>query len=300
MALSGIDVSAFQGVVDWDQAKTGNSFVLVKATEGVGFTDPLFARNWAELKRVGLVRGAYHFARPDLGDTPQSEADWFLSVVQPGPGDILALDLEVGTGDLSAWAQGFLDHVRNSLGGYRPLFYSFYAFMGTHGLFVPALAENGLWLAWPDANGPLPSVEPWPRVAFQQYGQGPTPGIQGDTDLDRFFGDAAALRQYSIGGGFKLDYSLKLALVGLMYYAVLGRGPHDQPEADQWAQQIGDQGQNAWQILQTISASQEAQAYATPAARIKALEAAVNALQISPVGRHTHPVNLSGSSGQPG
>src|SRR5215467_12295954 len=300
MALSGIDVSVFQGVVNWDQARAGNSFAFVKATEGVGFVDAQFGRNWAEVKRVGLVRGAYHFARPDIGNTPQAEADWFMSIVQPGPGDMLVLDLEVGSGDLSAWAQAFLDHIRDRLGGYRPLFYSFYSFLGTHGLFVSSLAQYGLWLAWPDANGPLPSVTPWPGAAFQQYGEGPTPGIQGNVDLDRFFGDAAALRSYSIGGGFNLDYSLKLALVGLMYFAVLGRGPHDQPEADQWAQQIGDQGQNAWQVLQAISATQEAQAYATPAARIKALEAAVNALQISPVGRHTHPVSLSGSSGQPG
>jgi GH25 family lysozyme M1 (1,4-beta-N-acetylmuramidase) len=299
MALSGIDVSVFQGAVNWDQASVGNAFAIAKATEGVGFADPQFARNWAELSRVGLVRGAYHFGRPDLGNTPQSEADWFLSVVQPGPGDILELDLEVGTGDLSTWALGFLDHVRDRLGGYRPLFYSFLDFLRTRGLFVPRMSDYGLWLAWPDSNGPLPPVAPWPMVAFQQYGQGAQPGIQGDVDLDRFFGDRAALRRYSIGGGFKLDYSLKLALVGLMYFAVLGRGPGTQPEADQWAQQIGDQGQNAWEVLQTIAASPEAQAYATPAARIKALETAVKNLQISPVGRHTHPISLTGSSGQP-
>jgi len=100
-----------------------------------------------------------------------------------------------------------------------------------------------------------------------------------------------------VAGGFMLDYSLKLALVGLMYFAVLGRGPNSQPEADQWAAQIGDQGQNAWQVLQTIAASAEAQKYATPAGRIAALEAAVKGLTSAPVGQHTHP--FTGSTGQP-
>lgn len=96
-----------------------------------------------------------------------------------------------------------------------------------------------------------------------------------------------------------MDYSLKLALVDLMYFAVLGRGVGDQPEADQWAQQIGDNGENAWQILQTIAASPEARAYATPAARIKALQDALSKLPSAAVGAHTHSVSLAGNTGQP-
>ena len=60
--IRGIDVSHHQGEIDWDRiAREGYRFVYIKATEGGDFKDPRFQRNWAEAKRVGLIRGAYHF-----------------------------------------------------------------------------------------------------------------------------------------------------------------------------------------------------------------------------------------------
>lgn len=56
-----------------------------------------------------------------------------------------------------------------------------------------------------------------------------------------------------------MDYSLKLALVEVLYRAILGRGVNNQAEADQWARQIGDKGENTWQIAQAIAHSSEAQ-----------------------------------------
>ncbi len=95
-----------------------------------------------------------------------------------------------------------------------------------------------------------------------------------------------------------MDYSLKLALVGTFYFAALGRGPGSQPEVDQWAAQIGDNGENAWQVLEAIAASDEGKAYATPAARIKTLQQLLAALPSGTVPAHTHSVSLSGATGQ--
>lgn len=85
----GIDVSHHRGVIDWGQvAEDGISFGIVKATDGISFIDPRFDANWTGMRRVGLVRGAYHFFRP-LAD-PRKQAEHYLSVV----GDILhATDL---------------------------------------------------------------------------------------------------------------------------------------------------------------------------------------------------------------
>ena len=281
MAVNGVDVSVFQsGSIDWLAVeRAGNGFAIAKATEGIGFVDQTFSHNWTQLAGSGLTRGAYHFARPDMGNSPQGEADFFLQTVQPQAGDMLALDIEAGSGDLAGWAQAFLSRVHDEL-SYWPLLYSSFSFLQDHGLLTPALTASPLWLAWPDSNGPLPSVAPWQAPTFQQYSQGSAAaGIPGPVDLDRFFGDATQLRGFAVGGGFFLDYSMKLAIVGLMYYAVLGRGPASQPEVDQWAQHIGDQGQNAWQVMQAINQSSEAQAFRSPAVRIKALEVAVAALQ---------------------
>src|SRR5262245_24710768 len=63
--LSGIDVSHWQGAIDWAQVKaSGRAFAIAKATEGTTFVDPSFAANWAGMKQQGVVRSAYHFFHP--------------------------------------------------------------------------------------------------------------------------------------------------------------------------------------------------------------------------------------------
>src|SRR5947209_2616222 len=120
----GCDISSYQGTVDFDVLKGEVSFVIAKATEGTGYKDPTFDRNWREAKRVGLVRGAYHYAHPDLGTNADDEAAYFLSKVGPVvQNDLLALDYEVNwSGDVVGWCKAFLDHVRQTT-GVTPLIY---------------------------------------------------------------------------------------------------------------------------------------------------------------------------------
>ena len=61
----GIDVSNHQGKIDWGKvAQDRNiSFVYIKATEGAGFQDKDFRKNWKDAGKSGLRRGAYHFFR---------------------------------------------------------------------------------------------------------------------------------------------------------------------------------------------------------------------------------------------
>jgi lysozyme len=61
-AIHGIDVSKYQGDIDWAQVKaSGVTFAYIKATEGGDFVDPKFQQNWNGAKAAGLRRGAYHF-----------------------------------------------------------------------------------------------------------------------------------------------------------------------------------------------------------------------------------------------
>ena len=97
-SLAGIDVSHFQGEVDWGAvAATGVRFAFIKATEGLDDVDPRFAQNWQGSRAAGLLRGAYHFLHPNL-DAGQQAAH-FLSVVTLDD-DALppALDVEVTNG----------------------------------------------------------------------------------------------------------------------------------------------------------------------------------------------------------
>ena len=61
-AIHGIDVSKYQGDIDWAQVKaSGVKFAYIKATEGGDHIDAKFQQNWNGAKAVGLPRGAYHF-----------------------------------------------------------------------------------------------------------------------------------------------------------------------------------------------------------------------------------------------
>ena len=63
-AVRGIDVSHFQGQIDWAQVVgAGIQFCYVKASDGIAFSDVRFQANYSGSKTAGLRTGAYHFFR---------------------------------------------------------------------------------------------------------------------------------------------------------------------------------------------------------------------------------------------
>lgn len=79
-SIHGQDVSAYQGTdIDWSAQKSaGSHFVWVKATEGRTYTSPTFSAQYTGASKAGLIRGGYHFARPDTSDATE-QADAFLN-----------------------------------------------------------------------------------------------------------------------------------------------------------------------------------------------------------------------------
>ncbi len=66
--LKGIDVSRYQGRINWKKIKENHRdivFVFIRATMGRNGIDKEFARNWRLTKKYGFYRGAYHYFRPD-------------------------------------------------------------------------------------------------------------------------------------------------------------------------------------------------------------------------------------------
>ncbi|WP_374308315.1 GH25 family lysozyme [Methylocella sp.] len=82
--IHGIDVSKYQGEIDWDTVRaSGVKFAWIKATEGGDHVDDMFGRNWEAAKAAGVPRGAYHFAywcRPAA-----EQAAWFAANVPNDP-----------------------------------------------------------------------------------------------------------------------------------------------------------------------------------------------------------------------
>lgn len=176
--LYGIDVSNWQGSVDWARyANDGKTFAFAKATEGTNFYDGQFARNWRQMKAHDIVRGAYHFGHPRNG--AKAEADYFLSKVRAQglhEGDLLSLDLEVSDGHSAAsvarYARAWCDRVHDQT-GVKPVVYTFLSF--ARGGYCAGLGGYPLWIAAPSykAGHPPVPVGPWKEWAFHQYADSP-------------------------------------------------------------------------------------------------------------------------------
>jgi lysozyme len=205
--LQGVDVSTYDGTVDWPTAKAnGIVFGIAKATEGVSLEDDQFSTNWPAMKQDGVVRGAYHFFHCD--DDPSAQATFFLSVVGTlQPGDLPpVLDFEDSSCPAStaiSLAVEWLDAVASATGT-LPILYCSPGFIG--GLDDPgALAGHAqLWVAdWGPSCPELPApFTTWP--IWQYSSTGTVPGVDGNTpgmaDLDEFNGDLAALKGITVGG----------------------------------------------------------------------------------------------------
>lgn len=235
--ISGFDVSKWQPSVY--AGGGGFAFGLAKATEGNGYADIMYTPHLAAIRAHGLIAGAYHFARPDLGNSPEAEADWFLAVVGDPTGLLLALDLEAGGGNLQSWRDRFCDRVEQRAG--KPCWwYSYDHFVRLHSLNT-AGTPYPYWAAWPDSNGQLPTYNFGPPV-MQQWGLTGVPGIGGQIDANRFFGSVADLGALTIGGGGakgrkKMDRDDWAAFYGALIVIVLRDPPlldKNQPDGEDY------------------------------------------------------------------
>lgn len=198
----GIDVSGHQETVNWDAVKKAEiSFAFIKATEGRTFVDDKFARNWSELKRLGILRGAYHFFLPDR--SPQEQADNFLKTVNPGSGDLLpVLDVESDRGmSADKILQGmaeWLDIVAKAI-GHKPFIYTFPSFWSDSLGNPTDFNDYPLWIAhYTSAAKPIVPGG-WSNYTIWQYTEsGTVSGVNGPVDRNRFIGTPSELMQFVI------------------------------------------------------------------------------------------------------
>jgi lysozyme len=204
MVLNLIDVSNHQGAINWDAvAQSGVKGAFIKATEGNFFRDGWFAYNWSECKRVGLFRGAYHYARPSSGTTAEQEAYFFLDNINANggieAGDALVLDNEDDRfhGNVVPWAVFWMQIV-NNVTGFNPIHYTGPWYINSRMPDKTDLMPYALWLAdYPNT----PDSSRWPKsfreVDFWQYtSSGRVPGVAGNCDANWFRGTEADLRKY--------------------------------------------------------------------------------------------------------
>jgi len=94
----GFDVSEYQGVIDWTKIDSIEDlypldYVFIRSTAGKNKVDACFKENWAGAGKKGLVRGAYHYYRPNENSLEQ--AAHFILNVRLKEGDLPpVLDIE--------------------------------------------------------------------------------------------------------------------------------------------------------------------------------------------------------------
>ena len=191
--LSGIDVSKWQGVVNWKEVQqAGVAFAFARATYGTSEIDSSFAANWQGMKDAGLTRGAYHFFL--AAEDPAQQAEFFLRTVGSLDADDLppVIDVEADSGtspNLVANVQTWLSAVEKALGR-TPIIYTAPSYWNAN--MNSDFGNYPLWVAEYGVTQPK-AVNGWTNWTFWQYSEsGKVSGVNGNVDLDYFNGASLA------------------------------------------------------------------------------------------------------------
>lgn len=195
----GIDVSRYQGNISWKDVKEMEvngikiGFAFIKATEGVGLVDGQFRRNWFNVGKAGVTRGAYHFFI--ASKSGKIQADNFLKTVQLEEGDLYpVLDVEEGynipVAVLQRRVAEWLNKVEKKY-KVKPIIYTNVDFYNN--FLAGKFDDYPLWVAhYVKQNKPGINRE-W---HFWQHNEtGRVSGIRGNVDFNVFYGDSADFKQ---------------------------------------------------------------------------------------------------------
>lgn len=84
MEMKGIDVSYFQGEIDWQKVSQNQiEFAMVRATYGTTGTDIMFEKNMDKIKETDIYPGAYHYCYAMNIQEAVSEAEHFINTIKP-------------------------------------------------------------------------------------------------------------------------------------------------------------------------------------------------------------------------
>lgn len=181
----GIDVSHYQGDINWSDLKKHNQvhFAFVKATEGLHFVDPRSQDNFRGLKQADIPFGSYHFFHPNLN--AEQQARFFIQHVSRPLVMPPVLDIELSQGmkpeQIRAAAKIWLTKVEQDL-GCKPIIYTgldyWKSFLG------PEFNDYKIWLAEYQNKLFTPAdMAPW--SIWQSTEHDSVQGINGSVDKNQ-------------------------------------------------------------------------------------------------------------------
>ena len=196
-AVKGIDVSVWQGEIDWQQVKdSGVEFAIIRVggrgmDEGGFYTDDNAQSYYEGATAAGLKVGAYFFSQAITVEEAVEEAEFVLDAVKDWDVQMpLVYDWEYMGEDvrtskmdsrtLTDMAKAFCDTIKEA--GYEPMIY-FGRNQSMNMMKLEELVDYPFWLAM------YSTVMDYPyKIDMWQYtDQGTVPGIAGNVDLNLMF-----------------------------------------------------------------------------------------------------------------
>ncbi len=183
----GIDVSRWQGEINWSQVAADNVSFVMLGTRSKGAVDPYFHRNIQQASAVGVKVGVYIYSLATTVEMAEAEADFVLDLIHDYPVSYpVALDMEDSTQgnlskeELAAIANAFCKKISDS--GYYPIIYANENWLKNK--LDMSLMDYPVWVARYSAR---PSYQN--PVMWQATSTGSVKGINGNVDIDFQFKD---------------------------------------------------------------------------------------------------------------
>lgn len=202
--IHGIDISHYQGKIDWEQLKNAMiegcpvRFVIIKSTEGASRLDDHFRENFNQVRDYGFIRGVYHFWSNK--SSAREQAYYFLDKVHLTEGDLPpVLDIEHKPADKSVddFQRDVLTwlHIVEDKYHAKPIIYTYYKFKEKY-LSAPVFDDYPYWIA----HYYVDKVQYQGKWKFWQHTDaGKLPGIKGYVDFNIYNGSFYDLRKLCIG-----------------------------------------------------------------------------------------------------
>lgn len=201
MLKQGIDISAWQGNIDWDQVKNCIEAIIIRAGYGKNNIDQKWVPNVEAVRDSSLDVGAYWFSYAYTADMAYMEGCYAANAVKNKFGDRqipIAFDLEydsvayaakkgvkIGRAEATLFAIRFLTAVKEF--GYRPMLYTNIDYIRNYfdlGVIRAAIPDLLLWVAcW----GSEP--KDYNMAVWQYSSKGSVAGIIGSVDMDEVYVD---------------------------------------------------------------------------------------------------------------
>ncbi|MBQ2671491.1 MAG: LysM peptidoglycan-binding domain-containing protein [Clostridia bacterium] len=188
MEFRGIDISKWQGLINWNEVKKdGTEFAILR--EGWGKKSPTqidkrFKENYESAKAVGIPIGSYHYSYADSVDDAKREAEFCLENIQGMRFEYpVCFDIEdrtmlsLSNRQRTDIVKAFCSEIEKA--GYYAMFYCNLNWLNNYLYKDELLPKYDLWLAQWNIDKPSCTCGIW-----QYSSTGKIDGIDGNVDLD--------------------------------------------------------------------------------------------------------------------